>query len=61
MADDPGFGQPAMYLKTVGGEFARNQFCGARFVEGQLGMRVNIVTDGGEIGQKADVQKVHGC
>ena len=59
-ADDTCSGQPAMYFKPVGGEFARHDVGGPYFLEGQLGVGVDIVTDGDEIGKEGNIKKFHG-
>ena len=48
-----------MHLEAIGGELARDDVGGARFVERQFGMGVEVAAKGDEVGEKIDVQKGH--
>ena len=59
-ADNTGSGQPAMNFNPVSDQLPSHDVGGSRFLEGQLGVGVDIVTDGNEIGKEGNIKKFHG-
>ncbi len=58
-ADHTGGGQPAMHLKTIGRQLASNDVGGARFIECQFGVRMDVAAYRHKVCDKGDVEDVH--